>query len=490
MKIWLCVVCVVAAQDSMFSLDDGYWGKRNILTHFSLGPAPFPHPHQMDYEIFGDAYLQHDSIKVTDAVQNQKGAIWSKEPMPFHHNWQADLTFRMGGQAGDFFGDGFAFWFSNERGVGGNALGGPNIWKGVAVFFDTFKNDAFRGKEHPYVYGISNDGGFDYNKLSHEDVQNGCHVPLRGSNPDELENTVARITYKDGTLSVVMQPRGAVDWVKCFEMESNDADRGFYFGITAMTGDLVDKHHMVDLKVYTDVEIQPFTYSEPNEDISTMWEEMKHSGDIARNFEKWEQEILDETTFDIYDQEEDWEKTPYGDYDDEDDEEENGDDHTDVRAGGDPVVVNMKKYQKIQERRSAYEAKSKKDGDFEFTLGEIGVLGKVLDGTSIGKQLEESLASNKAMMNKLREHIEGEVNEVAIDLTKMVREIRDREHRINSRISKLAAKLHIKLSAHQMTVSQGSRSWVWPFLVLFSILVSVAAVGYRRYHGFMKTHLL
>jgi mannose-binding lectin 2 len=120
-------------------LDEEQWQRRKILTEFSLGPAPYTHQAQSGYELFADAYFRPDHIEVTKAEQHQTGAVWSKKRLEPTQSWQVDMTFRVGMWERDLFGDGFAFWYALDRGVGGVAMGGPTRFTGLAVFFDTYK---------------------------------------------------------------------------------------------------------------------------------------------------------------------------------------------------------------------------------------------------------------------------------------------------------------------------------------------------------------
>ena len=152
---------------------------RRYMVDFGLGPAPFPDPSQMDFFMTGDAHVDGDSIRLTDAAQHQRGAIWSKFPnLRNSKEWMAELTFRVGGSTNkDFFGDGFAFWLTKERNVVGHAMGGPDKWEGLGVFFDTYKNDGFKGKKHPYVYAYINNGDKEWEKIKGSDVKNqACHI--------------------------------------------------------------------------------------------------------------------------------------------------------------------------------------------------------------------------------------------------------------------------------------------------------------------------
>lgn len=58
----LLVLGAVAYTDMML-------GHRKHVAGYSLGPAPFPDFKDMDYELFQDAFLRDDCVKVTDAEQ-------------------------------------------------------------------------------------------------------------------------------------------------------------------------------------------------------------------------------------------------------------------------------------------------------------------------------------------------------------------------------------------------------------------------------------
>jgi hypothetical protein len=135
----LLAACGLARGDGSHLLDEEQWQRRKILTEFSLGPAPYTHQAQSGYELFADAFFREDHIEVTKAEQHQKGAVWSKKRLEPTQSWQVDMTFRVGMWERDLFGDGFAFWYALDRGVGGVAMGGPSRFNGLAVFFDTYK---------------------------------------------------------------------------------------------------------------------------------------------------------------------------------------------------------------------------------------------------------------------------------------------------------------------------------------------------------------
>ena len=68
-----------------------------------------------------------------------------------------------------------------------------------------------------------------------------------------------------------------------------------------MTGDLLDQHDMLEINVYSNIDHQPFEYAHENDikQMPDMWTDMAFSGDVAREFEQWEQEIEDELAFNM-----------------------------------------------------------------------------------------------------------------------------------------------------------------------------------------------
>jgi len=491
-------------------LDEGAWALRDLMPRYSLGPAPFPHPTQMDYELFGDAFAQDDSIKVTDDKQHQKGAIWSKYTLPPNlQNWQTDLKFRVGGQSGDFFGDGFALWFVQERGIGGEALGGPDEWNGIGIFFDTYKNDAFKGKRHPYVYVIPNDGKININRLERHQIESGCHIPFRHS--EELRTTIARVTLNEkNRLTVIMQPEGADDWVQCVDIASVELPENLYIGITAMTGDLVDKHHMVSIKAYTNVKTDPMSYAHKNDEFQMpdMWDAMRESGHLAREYENWEKEIMEDTEFDPSEGEDayqnyydhhDEDDDDHHDEDDDDHHDEDDDDHHDEddddHHNEEEAETHLTRAEKLKRRREQYEQrkKNKKSGDDKTPTyrEDMKQISQLLEGTEIGKKFNKLHKEHREKMKMLREHLESDMAEAVHRLTGMVREIRVKEHYMNTRIQNLAEKLHVELIQPMKEESKNAGGgWFWPFLIFLMVIAGIAVFGYRRYKSFMKTHLL
>lgn len=150
------------------------------------------------------------------------------------------------------------------------AFGHDPKFVGMALFFDTYDNDAeSKAHKHPYVSAMINDGTLEY---QHDDLagvpvgdghpDNGCHARIRQYGLDEKVVT-ARISY-DGrkrTLSVkllfsrdatMVQSRPPYEWTQCTTIHDVYLPPGYYLGVSASTGDLSDRHDVVGLEVFAE----------------------------------------------------------------------------------------------------------------------------------------------------------------------------------------------------------------------------------------------
>ena len=64
------------------------------------------------------------------------------------HNWEVVIQFQVHGQGKHLFGDGFAFWYTKEKGQGGPVFGSKDFFTGLGVFFDTYSNYNGEHKVH------------------------------------------------------------------------------------------------------------------------------------------------------------------------------------------------------------------------------------------------------------------------------------------------------------------------------------------------------
>ena len=78
-----------------------------------------------------------------DVLLNEKLNIYkilfNLQPMHMH-NWEVLLHFAVHGQAKHLFGDGFAVWYTKERGQLGPVMGNRDFFTGLGIIFDTYSN--------------------------------------------------------------------------------------------------------------------------------------------------------------------------------------------------------------------------------------------------------------------------------------------------------------------------------------------------------------
>lgn len=83
----------------------------------------------------------------------------------------------------------------------------------------------------------------------------GCEARFRNVNFD----TQISIRYENDVLTVSTDFENHGEWKKCFEVHGVELPTGYYFGISATTGDLSDNHDIYSFKFY-DLDID-FTVS-------------------------------------------------------------------------------------------------------------------------------------------------------------------------------------------------------------------------------------
>lgn len=196
----------------------------------------------------GSTVISTNAVRLTADSQGQRGSIWSTLPnsMP---NWEVHIHFKVHGNNRDLFGDGFAFWYAKESMINGPVFGSKDNFKGLSVFFDTYANqNGAHNHGHPYVSGMVNNGSQSYD---HD--RDGTHTELDGCESSfrmVAAETFAAIRYQKNKLMVSMIINGKPEWISCFSSENIHLPTGYYFGLSATTGDLTDNHDIYSVKVF------------------------------------------------------------------------------------------------------------------------------------------------------------------------------------------------------------------------------------------------
>lgn len=78
---------------------------------------------------------------MSPAQPNRRGAIWSKNKNDLEE-WMVVLSLKIAkNNISETGSDGFAFWYTAEKGGSGPVFGNKDNWVGMGIFLDSFDND-------------------------------------------------------------------------------------------------------------------------------------------------------------------------------------------------------------------------------------------------------------------------------------------------------------------------------------------------------------
>lgn len=199
------------------------------------------------WDVLGKALINNDDfIRLTPASQSVYGAIWNKRPcLPLE--WEATLQFDIHGESTNLFGDGFALWYTAERMVPGAVFGNQDRWNGLAIFLDTYGNHHHKDHGHPYISAMLNNGRMSYDHDTDGSSQElaGCQAIIRNFDFP----TFMRVVYRRQVLKVSLDVNGQNIWQTCFIIRDLVLPPGYFFGLSASTGDLSDNHDIVSFQL-------------------------------------------------------------------------------------------------------------------------------------------------------------------------------------------------------------------------------------------------
>jgi len=194
---------------------------------------------------FGNATIMevNNYIRLTPNLPSKQGWLWSKVPL-ISNNWEIEFEYKIHGKDGNN-GDGFAFFFSPDRAIEGDAFGNIQNFKGLGIFFDTFANSK-HGYLFPRISGMVGDGELTYNlENDGEDVVNeACSLKIREQNTP----TKAKIVYiKNNYVEVSLTNDENPDYIHCFTITKPNLPNSGYIGFSASTGEAIDNHDIISV---------------------------------------------------------------------------------------------------------------------------------------------------------------------------------------------------------------------------------------------------
>jgi len=164
-------------------------------------------------------------------------------------NWEVQLSFKVTGTTRDLFGDGFAFWYVKDRMQLGPVFGSRDSWSGLAILADTYSNhNGPHNHQHPYLSALVNNGSvqYDHDRDGTHQIVGGCELKFRNKDYE----TLIAVRYEGNKLTVSHDVDNKRTWKACFTVDGVVLPTGYYFGVSAATGDLSDNHDVTGLKTY------------------------------------------------------------------------------------------------------------------------------------------------------------------------------------------------------------------------------------------------
>lgn len=259
--IWASALIFITALSSGVC-DDGHEMEEFLKREYTLSK-----PYQdvgvsgsSHWELMGDALVSSDYVRLTPDQQSKQGAIWSR--MPCHlSDWELQVHFRVHGQGKkNLNGDGLAVWYTKERMQRGPVFGNRDFFTGLGVFVDTYPNEEklleAQKKRYtprtqrifPYVLAMVGNGSisYDHDRDGRPTELGGCNAMVR----NQKHETFLFIRYVRRRLTVMMDIDGQHEWRDCLDVPGVRLPQGFYFGASAVTGDLSDNHDLISMKLY------------------------------------------------------------------------------------------------------------------------------------------------------------------------------------------------------------------------------------------------
>ena len=233
------------------------------------------------YSAHEDAKIHSSFIRLTPDRQNKRGTIWSNyninralvssglglilnsNDISNNSAIHIEFSFRISGQGSNLFGDGIAFILANDRYQSGSFFGVDEMFTGVAVIFDTFRN-----AEHPFhkdIVVVINNGSYSVADMMLKasttfkaDTNSACDASFRYHEKRDdfhvLNKSTVRMKILNNILTLEIDPSSTGVFKKCLTRKldelPDDFIKGAYIGITSSTGHLADNHDVISVKVF------------------------------------------------------------------------------------------------------------------------------------------------------------------------------------------------------------------------------------------------
>lgn len=237
---FLVLLHTISAQ---WNTNDFMKREHSLVKPYHSGSMTIP-----NWDVSGFTMVSPNYIRLTPDEQSRSGMIWNSIPVQ-SRNWELHVQFKVHGKGKDLFGDGFAIWYARDRLLPGTVFGNNDYFHGLAVILDTYSNhNGAHNHQHPYISGMVNNGTLHYDHDrdgTHTQIA-GCEAKFRNLDFD----TYLSIRYENDVLTVSTDIENKAAWKQCFQVGSVRLPTGYYFGMSATTGQLTDNHDILSVKMY------------------------------------------------------------------------------------------------------------------------------------------------------------------------------------------------------------------------------------------------
>ena len=130
-------------------------------------------------------------------------------------------------------------------------FGNEDNWRGLGVLIDTYDNNM--DNKHPYLAVAFNDGtkSWDHDNDGGDMTTYGCKIQPRFRNKGVLQVVVSNLGEH---LQVLLYEEDTSKWFDCVNMTIDSSifrpSISRYFGFTATTGSVTDKHELMSFELY------------------------------------------------------------------------------------------------------------------------------------------------------------------------------------------------------------------------------------------------
>ncbi|KDR14191.1 vesicular integral-membrane protein VIP36 [Zootermopsis nevadensis] len=200
------------------------------------------------WDFMGSTIVTNNYVRLTPDSQSKQGLLWNSVPCNAR-NWQLQVHFKVHGKGKELYGDGFAIWYAKDRMVPGLVFGNMDYFQGLAVILDTYSNhNGPHNHQHPYVSAMVNNGSlhYDHDRDGTHTQLAGCEAKFRNLDHDSHIS----IRYERDVLTVSTDIENKAAWKECLSVHGVRLPTGYYFGITAATGDLSDIHDIMSVRLF------------------------------------------------------------------------------------------------------------------------------------------------------------------------------------------------------------------------------------------------